>query len=117
MAPREPEGDGDCGTRRLVRRSLGLRDRTNIAARGGAAAGRRLARPAGGAGGAGGRRERRPAGRGGGGAPGGGAETAAIPWASVTKLATALAALVAAAEGVVDLDDAAGPPGSTFRHL
>jgi CubicO group peptidase (beta-lactamase class C family) len=43
--------------------------------------------------------------------------TAAIPWASVTKLATALAALVAAEEGVVDLDEPAGPPGSTFRHL
>ena len=38
-------------------------------------------------------------------------------WASVTKLATALAALVAAEEGVVDLDQAAGPPGSTVRHL
>src|SRR2546425_457645 len=40
-----------------------------------------------------------------------------FPWASVTKLATALAVLVAAEEGVVDLDDAAGPPGSTIRHL
>ena len=38
-------------------------------------------------------------------------------WASVTKLATALATLVAAEEGVVDLDDPAGPPGSTVRHL
>src|SRR5213594_2707054 len=38
-------------------------------------------------------------------------------WASVTKLATALAALVAAEEGVVDLDEPAGPPGSTVRHL
>jgi CubicO group peptidase (beta-lactamase class C family) len=43
--------------------------------------------------------------------------TAPLPWASVTKLVTALAALVAAEEGVVDLDDAAGPAGSTFRHL
>jgi CubicO group peptidase (beta-lactamase class C family) len=43
--------------------------------------------------------------------------TAPLPWASVTKLVTALAALVAAEEGVVDLDEAAGPPGSTFRHL
>jgi CubicO group peptidase (beta-lactamase class C family) len=43
--------------------------------------------------------------------------TASLPWASVTKLVTALAALVAAEEGVVDLDEAAGPPGSTFRHL
>jgi CubicO group peptidase (beta-lactamase class C family) len=39
------------------------------------------------------------------------------PWASVTKLATALAVLVAAEEGVVDLDEPAGPPGSTVRHL
>jgi CubicO group peptidase (beta-lactamase class C family) len=38
-------------------------------------------------------------------------------WASVTKPATALATLVAAEEGVVDLDDPAGPPGSTVRHL
>jgi CubicO group peptidase (beta-lactamase class C family) len=38
-------------------------------------------------------------------------------WASVTKLATALAALVAAEEGVVDLDEPAGPEGSTVRHL
>jgi CubicO group peptidase (beta-lactamase class C family) len=38
-------------------------------------------------------------------------------WASVTKPATALAALVAAEEGVVDLDEPAGPPGSTVRHL
>ena len=43
--------------------------------------------------------------------------TAPMAWASVTKLVTALAALVAAEEGVVDLDDAAGPTGSTFRHL
>jgi CubicO group peptidase (beta-lactamase class C family) len=38
-------------------------------------------------------------------------------WASVTKLATALATLVAAEEGVVDLDEPAGPPGATVRHL
>jgi CubicO group peptidase (beta-lactamase class C family) len=38
-------------------------------------------------------------------------------WASVTKLVTALAALVAAEEGVVDLDEPAGPDGSTVRHL
>ncbi len=38
-------------------------------------------------------------------------------WASVTKLLTALALLVAVEEGVVDLDDSAGPPGSTVRHL
>ena len=38
-------------------------------------------------------------------------------WASVTKPATALAVLVAAEEGTLDLDLAAGPPGSTVRHL
>ena len=38
-------------------------------------------------------------------------------WASVTKLATAVAVLVAAEEGIVDLDEPAGPPGSTVRHL
>jgi CubicO group peptidase (beta-lactamase class C family) len=38
-------------------------------------------------------------------------------WASVTKPAAALAVLVAAEEGIVDLDEAAGPPGSTVRHL
>ena len=38
-------------------------------------------------------------------------------WASVTKLFTAMAALVAAEEGVLDLDEPAGPPGSTVRHL
>ena len=38
-------------------------------------------------------------------------------WASVTKPATALAALVAVEEGVVDLDEPAGPEGSTVRHL
>jgi CubicO group peptidase (beta-lactamase class C family) len=39
------------------------------------------------------------------------------PWASVTKLATAVAMLVAAEEGIVDLDEPAGPEGSTLRHL
>jgi CubicO group peptidase (beta-lactamase class C family) len=38
-------------------------------------------------------------------------------WASVTKPAVALATLVAAEEGVVDLDEPAGPDGSTVRHL
>ena len=38
-------------------------------------------------------------------------------WASVTKLATAIAVLVAAEEGIVDLDEPAGPPGSSIRHL
>jgi CubicO group peptidase (beta-lactamase class C family) len=37
--------------------------------------------------------------------------------ASVTKLMTALAALIAAEEGVIDLDEPAGPPGATVRHL
>jgi len=40
-----------------------------------------------------------------------------FPWASVTKLATAVAVLVAAEEGVVDLDQPGGPPGATVRHL
>jgi CubicO group peptidase (beta-lactamase class C family) len=38
-------------------------------------------------------------------------------WASVTKLATALAVLVAAEEGTIDLEEPAGPPGSSVRHL
>jgi CubicO group peptidase (beta-lactamase class C family) len=38
-------------------------------------------------------------------------------WKSVTKLATALAVLVASEEGIVDLDEPVGPPGSTVRHL
>jgi CubicO group peptidase (beta-lactamase class C family) len=38
-------------------------------------------------------------------------------WASVTKLVTAYACLIAAEEGVLDLDEPAGPPGSTVRHL
>jgi CubicO group peptidase (beta-lactamase class C family) len=37
--------------------------------------------------------------------------------ASLSKPVTALALLVAAEEGVVDLDEPAGPPGSTVRHL
>jgi CubicO group peptidase (beta-lactamase class C family) len=37
--------------------------------------------------------------------------------ASVTKLLTAYAALIAIEEGAVDLDTPAGPPGSTVRHL
>jgi CubicO group peptidase (beta-lactamase class C family) len=40
-----------------------------------------------------------------------------LPWASVTKLVTALAVLVAAEEGTVELDESAGPPGATVRHL
>jgi len=38
-------------------------------------------------------------------------------WASVTKLVTTLAALVAAEEGTIDLDEPAGPEGSTVRDL
>jgi len=38
-------------------------------------------------------------------------------WASVSKPATALAVLVAVEEGTLGLDDPAGPPGSTVRHL
>ncbi|GAA3840592.1 MULTISPECIES: serine hydrolase domain-containing protein [Amycolatopsis] len=37
--------------------------------------------------------------------------------ASVTKLLTAYAALIAVEEGVVELDTPAGPEGSTIRHL
>ena len=40
-----------------------------------------------------------------------------LAWASVTKLLTGLAVLVAAEEGTVDLDEPAGPAGSTLRHL
>ena len=38
-------------------------------------------------------------------------------WASVTKPVTALATLVAAEDGTLDLDEPAGPPGATVRHL
>jgi CubicO group peptidase (beta-lactamase class C family) len=41
----------------------------------------------------------------------------AVRLASVSKPVTALALLVAAEEGVIDLDEPAGPPGSTVRHL
>lgn len=40
-----------------------------------------------------------------------------LPVASLTKLATAWAALVAVEEGAVGLEDPVGPPGSTFAHL
>ncbi len=40
-----------------------------------------------------------------------------FPWASVTKPATALCVLIACEEGTLDLDEPAGPPGSTVRHL
>jgi CubicO group peptidase (beta-lactamase class C family) len=38
-------------------------------------------------------------------------------WASVTKLVTALAILSAVDDGLIGLDEPAGPPGSTVRHL
>ena len=41
----------------------------------------------------------------------------AHPWASVTKVITALTVLDGTFEGVVGLDDEVGPPGSTLRHL
>ncbi|RVW05559.1 serine hydrolase domain-containing protein [Rhodococcus xishaensis] len=39
------------------------------------------------------------------------------PLASVTKLLCAYAVLVAVEEGAIDLDQPAGPPGATVRHL
>ncbi|MGP9538429.1 serine hydrolase domain-containing protein [Brachybacterium sp. AOP43-C2-M15] len=39
------------------------------------------------------------------------------PWRSVTKTLTGCGAVLAAQEGRVDLDDEAGPPGATLRHL
>ena len=38
-------------------------------------------------------------------------------WASVTKLLVALVALDSVERGLLDLDEPAGPPGSTIRHL
>ncbi len=46
-----------------------------------------------------------------------GDEEHVFAWASVTKLLTGLTVLVALEEGTVDLDEPAGPPGSTLRHL
>jgi len=40
-----------------------------------------------------------------------------LPWASVTKPVTAFAVLIAVERGLIDLDEPAGPPGSTVRHL
>jgi CubicO group peptidase (beta-lactamase class C family) len=40
-----------------------------------------------------------------------------LRWASITKVATGLALLVALEEGTVELDEPAGPSGSTLRHL
>lgn len=41
----------------------------------------------------------------------------AFPLASVTKLLTAYATLIAVEEGALEWDQPAGPPGSTVRHL
>ena len=46
-----------------------------------------------------------------------GAVDARFALASVTKLLTSLAVLVAVEEGTIGLDDDAGPPGATVRHL
>lgn len=46
-----------------------------------------------------------------------GPRDAELPWASVTKLLTGVAVLVALEEGTIDLDEPAGPPGATLRHL
>src|SRR5438132_9550902 len=40
-----------------------------------------------------------------------------LAWASVTKVLAALTAWVAIEEGTLALDDVAGPPGATVRHL
>lgn len=46
-----------------------------------------------------------------------GDQEVSLAWASVTKIVTALATWIAVEEGTITLDDAAGPPGSTVRHL
>jgi CubicO group peptidase (beta-lactamase class C family) len=46
-----------------------------------------------------------------------GSPDAEFAWASVTKLLTAVTVLDAVEQGLVDLDEPAGPPGSTVRHL
>ena len=46
-----------------------------------------------------------------------GDDDVSFAWASVTKIVAALTALDACADGTVSLDDPAGPPGSTLRHL
>jgi CubicO group peptidase (beta-lactamase class C family) len=46
-----------------------------------------------------------------------GPDTVELAWASVTKVALALGAMVAVDDGLISLDDPLGPPGSTVRHL
>lgn len=46
-----------------------------------------------------------------------GDESRRFALASVTKLLSAMAVLVAVEEGTVDLDEPAGPPGATVTHL
>jgi CubicO group peptidase (beta-lactamase class C family) len=46
-----------------------------------------------------------------------GATNEAFHWASVTKLLSAYATLIAVDEEQLSLDDEAGPPGATVRHL
>jgi CubicO group peptidase (beta-lactamase class C family) len=46
-----------------------------------------------------------------------GDESRIVRWASLTKLLTAYSALVATERGMLELDEPAGPPGSTLRHL
>jgi CubicO group peptidase (beta-lactamase class C family) len=46
-----------------------------------------------------------------------GPRDARLRFASVTKLMTGIAVLVAVEEGTVDLDEPVGPEGSTLRHL
>ena len=40
-----------------------------------------------------------------------------LQWASITKILAALAVLDVVQQGLLDLDEPAGPPGSTVRHL
>lgn len=54
----------------------------------------------------------------GGGSVGSRGDTSAVfPLASVTKLLVAYGALVAVEEGAIELEQPAGPPGATVRHL
>lgn len=46
-----------------------------------------------------------------------GPATTPLAWASVSKILTALAVWVAVEEGTVAIDQPAGPPGATVRHL